>query len=70
MGLLFIPQMIYEYGEPQWNDTDNGNPENSEKILKTTLPAINRTWIDPGLHGDRTTNCLNHGMAKRMHCIN
>jgi hypothetical protein len=42
-----------------------------EKILKTTLPAINRTWIDQGLHGDRTTtNCLNHGMAKRMHCIN
>jgi hypothetical protein len=31
MGLLFIPQMIYEYGEPQWNDTDNGNPENSRE---------------------------------------
>jgi hypothetical protein len=22
MGLLFIPQMIYEYGEPRWNDSD------------------------------------------------
>jgi hypothetical protein len=20
MGLLFIPQLIYEYGEPWWND--------------------------------------------------
>jgi hypothetical protein len=24
MVLLFIPQMIYECGEPHWNDTDWG----------------------------------------------
>jgi hypothetical protein len=24
-GLLFISQMIYEYGEPRWNDIDRGN---------------------------------------------
>jgi hypothetical protein len=24
-GLFFIPQMIYEYGEPQWNGVDGGN---------------------------------------------
>jgi hypothetical protein len=24
MGLLFIPQMIYEHGEPWWNDIDRG----------------------------------------------
>jgi hypothetical protein len=32
-SLLFIPQMIYEYGEPRWNDTDRGNPNKSEKLL-------------------------------------
>jgi hypothetical protein len=25
MSLLFIPQMIYEYGEPDWFDIDSGN---------------------------------------------
>jgi hypothetical protein len=25
VGLLFIPQMIYEYGEPGWNDIDREN---------------------------------------------
>jgi hypothetical protein len=30
MGLLFIPQMIYVYGEPWWNDTDRGKLKNSE----------------------------------------
>jgi hypothetical protein len=24
MDLLFIPQMIYEYGEPWWNDIVRG----------------------------------------------
>jgi hypothetical protein len=24
MGLLFIPQEIYEHGEPWWNDIDRG----------------------------------------------
>jgi hypothetical protein len=26
-GLLFIPQIIYEYGEPWWNDTGRGKTE-------------------------------------------
>jgi hypothetical protein len=25
-GLLFIPQIIYEYGEPWWNDIDSEKP--------------------------------------------
>jgi hypothetical protein len=33
MGILFIPHMIYEYREPQWNDTDRGKLKNSEKNL-------------------------------------
>jgi hypothetical protein len=32
-GLLFIPQVIYEYGKPRWNDTDRGNPKKPEKKL-------------------------------------
>jgi hypothetical protein len=32
-GLFFIPQVIYEYRDPWWNDTDRGNPKNSEKNL-------------------------------------
>jgi hypothetical protein len=31
--LLFIPQVMYEYGEPRWNDTDRGKPKNSEENL-------------------------------------
>jgi hypothetical protein len=31
--ILFIPQMIYGYGERRWNDTDRGKPKNSEKNL-------------------------------------
>jgi hypothetical protein len=26
-GLLFIPQMIHELGDPWWNDTDRGKTE-------------------------------------------
>jgi hypothetical protein len=33
VGLLFMPQMIYEYGEQWWNDTDMGKPKNSVKNL-------------------------------------
>jgi hypothetical protein len=33
MGLLVIPQIIYENGEPWWNDTDKEKLKNSEKNL-------------------------------------
>jgi hypothetical protein len=32
-GLLLISQVIYEYGEPQWNNTYRGWPKNSEENL-------------------------------------
>jgi hypothetical protein len=28
-GIFLIPQVIYEYGEPWWNDIDRGKPKNS-----------------------------------------
>jgi hypothetical protein len=36
-GLLFIPQVIYEYGEQWWNDTDSGKPNNWEKPVPVPL---------------------------------
>jgi hypothetical protein len=32
-SLLFIPQVVYKYGEPRWNDIGRGNQNNSEKNL-------------------------------------
>jgi hypothetical protein len=31
--LLFIRQIIYEYGHPGWNDSDRGNSKNAEVNL-------------------------------------
>jgi hypothetical protein len=33
MDILFIPQMIYEYGERRWNGIDRENAKNLEKNL-------------------------------------
>jgi hypothetical protein len=32
-GLLFVPQMIYEYGEPRWGDIEREKSKNLEKNL-------------------------------------
>jgi hypothetical protein len=32
-SLLFIPQIIYEYGEPRWNHVDRRKSKSSEKNL-------------------------------------
>jgi hypothetical protein len=45
MGLMFIPQMIYEYG-PQWYDFDNGKPNNSEKNLSQCHCIHNKSHMD------------------------
>jgi hypothetical protein len=39
-GLLSISQMIYEYGEPRWNDIDRVKPNDSKTsaILSITNP--------------------------------
>jgi hypothetical protein len=41
-GLLFILQMIYEYGEPQCSDMDEGRPKNSEN----NLFSLRRKWAE------------------------
>jgi hypothetical protein len=46
MNILFIPHMIYEYGERRWNDIDRGNPKNSEKILSQCHVVHHRSHMD------------------------
>jgi hypothetical protein len=48
MGLLFNSQIIYEYGEPWWNDTDRKTEELREKpvpvpLCPTQIP-LELTW--------------------------
>jgi hypothetical protein len=66
MGLLFISQVIYDYGEPWWNDID----EKTEELKRKTCPSATRsttnpTWTEPGtnpgVHSERqVTNHLSH----------
>jgi hypothetical protein len=50
--------MIYEYGEPQWDNIDGKTEELGEKSVP--LPH----GLTLGLHGERqATNCLNHVRA-------
>jgi hypothetical protein len=58
-GLLFIPQVIFKYGEPRWN-IDREKPRNSEKNPHTAWhPGANL-----GLRGERpVTNRLGHSTA-------
>jgi hypothetical protein len=69
MGLLFIPLMIYEYGEPWWNYIDRGKLKNSEKTYPSaTSTAANPTCTDLSMDLGRcserlVTNRLSHSMA-------
>jgi hypothetical protein len=67
---LYIPQVINEYAEPRWNDTDMGKPKKFEINLSgATLSTTNPTWTDPnantGLRDERPAiNHLSHGKAQ------
>jgi hypothetical protein len=69
MVLLLICQMIYEYGQPWWNDIDRADPKNSEKNLSQCHFVHQNSHMDrprckPGLFIERpAANCLNHGMV-------
>jgi hypothetical protein len=65
-----MPQVIYEHGEPRWNDTDRGKTDElGEKYVPSaTLSTTNRSWTDPGanpcLRGEiPVTNRLSHSTA-------
>jgi hypothetical protein len=58
--------VIYEYGDPQWNDADGVKSKNTEKTSPTTTLSTTRTdpGAKPGLQDERqATNRLNHGTA-------
>jgi hypothetical protein len=42
-GLLSIPQLIYVYGEPWWNDIDKGKPNTLEKNV-TQYHFVHHKW--------------------------
>jgi hypothetical protein len=46
MGLLFIPKVIYEHEEPQWNDTDRGKLKNSERNLSQYHFVYHKSHMD------------------------
>jgi hypothetical protein len=46
-GPIVRPQVIYEHGEPRWNDIDRVKPKNSGKTCPSaTLFTTNSTWSD------------------------
>jgi hypothetical protein len=57
MGLLLIPQVIYECGEPRWNDINGRKPKiNSD--------------ANPNLRGERkATNRLSYRTAYDYACL-
>jgi hypothetical protein len=63
-GLLFTLQVIYEYGEPWWNDVDRTKPKNSEEALYHFVLQIPKPGAKPGLRCERpATNRLSYGTA-------
>jgi hypothetical protein len=46
MGLLFIPQVIYDYGEPWWNGIDSRKPKNLEKTLSQCHCVHHKSHMD------------------------
>jgi hypothetical protein len=71
MHLLFIPEVIYEYGDPWWNDTDRGKLINSVKNLSQCHFVHRKSHTtDPGFHGERSaTDRLRHGMNEKPHKV-
>jgi hypothetical protein len=45
-GLLSILQMIYEYGQPRWNNIDMEKLKNSEKYLSLCHFARHKSHMD------------------------
>jgi hypothetical protein len=45
-GLLFIPQMIHEYGKSWWNDFDRAKPKNAEKNLAQCHSVNHKSHMD------------------------
>jgi len=50
-GPIVHSHMIYESGEPRWNDSDRGKPKKSRKFSpRATLFITSPTWTYSGLY--------------------
>jgi hypothetical protein len=67
MGLLFIPQMIHEYGELRWNDIDRKTEELEEYLVPVPVCPSQiphgLTQAQTQASAVRRQNCLSHGIA-------
>jgi hypothetical protein len=45
-GLFFFPQVIYEYGERRWNDTDRGKRKGSDRNLSQCHFVHHKSYMD------------------------
>jgi hypothetical protein len=64
---FFIPQVIYEYGEPWQNDFVMRKLKNLEENLCQRHSVYHKSHMDWSLHGDRlATNSLSHSMVKKL----
>jgi hypothetical protein len=68
MGLMLIPLMIYEHGEPRWDVIDRVKPKKLKKscpsaTLSTTNPNRTDPGVNRGLRDERpATSRLRHGL--------
>jgi hypothetical protein len=44
VGLLFILQMIYEYGEPWWNDIGSVNPKSQKETCPSAILSTSHIY--------------------------
>jgi hypothetical protein len=68
-GLLFISQVISEYGELRWNYNDRGTSKNWDTCRNVILSITNATWTDTGVNSGFSdkklaTNRLSHGTVQ------
>jgi hypothetical protein len=72
-GLLFMPQMIHEYGEPWWSDIDGGTEELGEKLVPMPLcpPQIQYglTWTWTQTSMVRGWPLTTWAMVRPMHAL-
>jgi hypothetical protein len=73
LGLLSIPQMMYECGEPRWNDTDRETSKKLENNLALATLSAHPTWPDPTANPGpprrkAVTKRLSHGTAFNNCC--
>jgi hypothetical protein len=67
---LFIPQVIYDHAEPQWNDIDRENRKNSEENLSQCHSVHQKSHTDwPGHEPGLPRYCINLEVFFKMYLL-